>query len=95
MPIILEVYAIIVLVFFIKHESIIQLLQEEEASSDLLQKELRKVYSIPNSMTYEQLAKKLKGEIKFSDPSPTTALQALSGKQYRLASVSAIVLACA
>ena len=36
MPILLELFTIIVLLFIIKHESINQLLQTEEVSSDLL-----------------------------------------------------------
>lgn len=52
-PIILEMYTLIVLIFFIKHESIIQLLQNEDESSELLKNELKKVYSLPKSMTYE------------------------------------------
>lgn len=53
MPILLELYTIVALVFFIKHESINHLLQREHETSDLLKAELKKVYSIPSSMTYE------------------------------------------
>lgn len=46
-------------------------------------------------MTYEQLAIKLKGEIKYSDPVPCTIFQGLTDKKYRYASISALVAASA
>ena len=52
-PIVLEIFTIIVLTFIIKHESIIQLLQNEPQGSELLTRELKKVYTLPDSMTYE------------------------------------------
>lgn len=93
-PILLNLYTVIVLVFFIKHESIIQLLQSEDQNSELLQAELKKVYSIPSTVTYEQLVLKLRGEIQFSDPVPCTVIQGLSQKQYRRASINGMLLAC-
>ena len=72
LPIVFEAVTIIVLTFIIKHESMIQLLQQEEIGSDLQVSELKRIYSIPKSMTFAQLATKLKGEIKFSDPVPCT-----------------------
>lgn len=64
-PIVLEVISLIVLTFFIKHESIIQLLSEEEPDSPVLLAELKKVYTIKNNiMTYEELGRKLKREIQ-------------------------------
>lgn len=44
LPIVLEIYTILMLVFFIKQESIIKLLQSESPGSDVLHNELRKVY---------------------------------------------------
>lgn len=53
MPILFEAATIVVLTVFIKHESMITLLQKEESGSELLAGELRKIYSIPMSMTYD------------------------------------------
>lgn len=46
-------------------------------------------------MTYEQLAKKLRGEIKFSDPIPCTIKEGLTKKPYKRASCNALILASA
>lgn len=95
LPILFELYTIIILVFFIKYESIIQLLQAEPPTSATLQAELRKVYSIPKTMTYEQLAVKLKREIKLKDAMPCTVIEALTNRKYRMASVTALMLGAA
>lgn len=46
-------------------------------------------------MTYNQLAFKLRGEIKFSDPIPCSIWEGLTKQPYRRASYNALILACA
>lgn len=78
LPILFEVYGIIILIFIIKHESIIELLRKESKDSKLLLGELKKIYTVPKTMTYKDLAIKLEGEIQVQETDPTTVCQAFT-----------------
>lgn len=92
-PILLEIYTVLALIFVIKNESMIQLLQKEDPSTELVQTELKKIYTIPSTMTYEQLGNKLKSQIKFKETVPCTVYQGFKSKQYRRASINGLLLA--
>ena len=79
-PILLSIISIICLLCFIKEVSIISLLDKEDADSQVLQDELKKIYILKGSMTYKKLAMKLKKEIKIKEGNPTGVIYAFRSK---------------
>lgn len=63
-PTILNVLSIILIYFFYKHPSLINLMESDAPdANEILENELKKIYTITPPLTYTILAEKLKGQV--------------------------------